>query len=292
MVQMSDEVDLERVRGWAARWIGSPLRIRELTGGWTSTMLQLSTSESTAVVRLMTREPWRSHGEALTTRESQVQQMLADSGVPAPRSIALDAAGGECGVPAHLMSLVPGRVEADRSDWSSLDVLAEALATIHAVEPTIPVRTYQSWAWEAKFVVPSWSHDSGLWTEAFDLLRQHKPPRTDWIFLHRDFQPRNVLWVGDRISGIVDWVETSTGPRWLDVAHCSTHLAMHHGSSVGRAFAQSYAERTGAQPVPYFDVMDIVGNLPAPGRPALITDPGQLRRLEDHLRATLETLNA
>lgn len=47
------------------------------------------------------------------------------------------------------MSPLPGRVDLDRVDTVSLDRLAHLLATIHEISPTIEVRTYQSWAWEA-----------------------------------------------------------------------------------------------------------------------------------------------
>jgi aminoglycoside phosphotransferase (APT) family kinase protein len=250
-------------------------------------MLRVSGAEGCAVARLMTREPWRSHGAELTTREHQVLHMLAATDVRAPQSIALDQTGDQCGVPAHLMSFVTGVVEMDRTDSTSLNALATALAGIHEVQPTIVVREYQSWAWEAKFVVPAWSRDPALWQMAFELLRHQDPPRPDRSFLHRDFQPRNVLWGAGQISSVVDWVEASMGPRWLDVAHCSTHLALHHGSRIAQKFGQTYATITGAEPQPYFDVMDIVGNLPAPGREALITDVSQLERLEEHLRAVL-----
>jgi hypothetical protein len=38
-----------------------------------------------------------------------------------------------------------------------------------------------------------------------------EPPDYRACFLHRDFHPGNVLFTGDglRISGVVDWVETS-----------------------------------------------------------------------------------
>jgi hypothetical protein len=38
---------------------------------------------------------------------------------------------------------------------------------------------------------------------------------------------------GPRISGVVDWVETSWGPADLDVAHCSTNLVLLHGVPAG-----------------------------------------------------------
>ena len=48
-------------------------------------MLALTTAGGDrAVLRLMTNEPWRTHGAELTTREHETQLMLADTGVPAP----------------------------------------------------------------------------------------------------------------------------------------------------------------------------------------------------------------
>ncbi|GAA2193467.1 hypothetical protein GCM10009787_15430 [Streptomyces bangladeshensis] len=41
-----------------------------------------------------------------------------------------------------------------------------------------------------------------------------------------------------RITGVVDWVETSWGPADLDVAHCSTALALLDGVRVGMSLAE------------------------------------------------------
>ena len=156
--------------------------------------------------------------------------------------------------------------------------------------PAIAVRDYQSWAWEAKFVTPAWTQDTPLWQEAFALLRTD-PPAYEPCFLHRDFQPRNVLWSGERISGVVDWVETSMGPAWLDVAHCATNLAIVHGPEAADAFSAAYLWRTGREAQPYFDVMDVVGFLPPPGKKAFFADAGpENRRLEDRLRSVLRCL--
>ena len=200
-----------------------------------------------AVLRLITREPWRTHGAALSTRESEVPRMLAGTDVPAPRSIALDADGRACEHPAHLMTLVPGETDVGRVDPASLAALADLLATIHGVVPTVEVRPYQSWAWEAKFVVPGWARHRDVWERAFDILRAAPPP-FEPTFLHRDFALRNVLWHDGAVSGVVDWVETSIGPAWLDVAHCSTNIALDHGNAAADAFADAYVSRTGREP--------------------------------------------
>jgi aminoglycoside phosphotransferase (APT) family kinase protein len=290
-VLTADGLDVTDALGWASASIGPVSRVRELSGGWTSTMLALDTGDGGGfVLRLMTREPWRSHGTELTARECEVQQMLAGTGVPAPRSRALDADGRACGFPGHLMSLLPGRVDLDRVDEVDLDRLADLLAGIHDISPTIDVRPYQSWAWEAKYSVPPWATDAALWEEAFALLRTD-PPDFEPCFIHRDFQHRNVLWSDDRISGVVDWVETSIGPAWLDVAHCCTNIALTHGSATADRFAAAYVARTGREPQHYFDVMDIVGFLPPPDREGFITAADERRRLEERLSSVMRRLD-
>jgi aminoglycoside phosphotransferase (APT) family kinase protein len=250
-------------------------------------MLALTTDRGDrAVLRLMTNEPWRTHGAGLTTREHETQLMLADTGVPAPRSIALDADGSRTGEAAHLMTLLPGHVDLDRTTDADLEKLARSLAEIHAFRPVERPRAYQSWAWPAKYVVPDWAREPAAWEEAFAILGRDAPSY-DGTFLHRDFQPRNVLWTGDGIAGVVDWVETSWGPAWLDVAHGRTNLAIRHGTEVADRFGAAYQRLTGREAQPYFDVMDVVGFLPPPGRRALVTDPDELARLEEHLLSVL-----
>jgi aminoglycoside phosphotransferase (APT) family kinase protein len=273
---------------WAGEQLGSPVvDVRPLSGGITSTMLALTTeSGERAVLRLMTNEPWRTHGAELTTREHETQLQLAGTEVPAPRSIALDADGAHAGEAAHLMTLVPGVVDTGRVSEADLEVLARALAAIHGLRPVERPRVYQSWAYPAKYVVPEWAAEPAVWERAFAILGQD-PPAYDGTFLHRDFAPRNLLWTGDGITGIVDWVETSWGPAWLDVAHFRTMLAVTHGTPTADRFGATYQRLTGRDAQPYFDVMDVVGLLPAPGRQPFLSDAGDRERLESHLVSLL-----
>jgi aminoglycoside phosphotransferase (APT) family kinase protein len=277
-----------RAVAWASEQLGSEVvEVGELTGGWTSTMLAITTATGTrAVLRLMTREPWRTHGAELTTREHETQLMLAATDVPAPRSIALDATGEQAGDPAHLMSLLPGTVDLRRSSPADLVALARTLVAVHAVRPAVRPRTYQSWAVPAKQVVPPWAREPEAWERAFAVLAQDPPPY-DGTFLHRDFSPRNLLWSGDRLTGIVDWVETSWGPAWLDVAHCRTILAIHAGIDAADRFGAEYVALTGRGPQPYFDLMDVVGLLPHPDRVPFLSDPQHQVRVEAHLVSLL-----
>lgn len=103
----------------------------------------------------------------------------------------------------------------------------------------------------ADTVVTPEGADAAVWAAAIHVIR--KPaPRYEGRFLHRDFQPGNVLFglppegpagaVGARITGVVDWAAASWGPADLDVAHCSTNLALLHGPAWGVRFTEVYQE--------------------------------------------------
>lgn len=288
---------------WAEGVWGRTVRdAHQLSGGWTSTMLSLEADDGQrAVLRVMTREPWRSHAAGLLARESETQRQLLDTKIAAPRSLGVDADGAFAGSPAHLMSWLPGAVELARADTRFLRRLARLLTAIHEHDPgSARPRIYQSWAPPAKRVAPAWSQRPALWEQAFEVLAR-PAPRYQGTFLHRDFHLGNVLWQGEEVTGVVDWVETSWGPAGLDVAHCTTYLAMLHGPDAADAFVSAYREHTdGFRDDPgdqrYWQVMDIVGYLPDPSKVVQpwrelgrqISDQLARTRLEQHLASVLQ----
>src|SRR3954466_9159704 len=168
--------------------------------------------------------PGEHMARALTRRERATQAELAATPVPAPTSLGIDAEGARTGVAARLMSRLPGVPTVD-VDGGAVVAMAEMLSLIHDVRPAEPFREYQSWAWEAKWVVPAWTRHPDAWARAFDSLVE-EPPTFEPTFLHRDFTHRNLLWRDGKISRVVDWVETAAGPAWLDGAHAATDLAV------------------------------------------------------------------
>ncbi|OXY85264.1 hypothetical protein BEK98_45870 [Streptomyces diastatochromogenes] len=67
----------------------------------------------------------------------------------------------------------------------------------------------------ADTVVTPKGADAAAWAEAIDVIRKPAPPY-EGRFLHRDFQPGNVLFdvppprpAGARITGVVDWAAAS-----------------------------------------------------------------------------------
>ncbi|MBL7255617.1 phosphotransferase family protein [Paractinoplanes lichenicola] len=266
---------------WVSRVWRPVTDVRQLHGGVTSTMPALTAGDGEqAVLRLMTKDPWRRQAPGLLTREAFVQRQLQGSPIPAPRSIAVELTG----TPAHLMSWLPGRL---RLDSAPVQPIADMLAEIHRFDPGPDrPREFQSWAPRAKRVVPSWSSRPTLWEAAFAVLAS-PTPAYEGVFLHRDFHLGNLLWDGDRISGVVDWVETSWGPAELDVAHAATYLAMLHGVPAAARLVEAY----GRAEVRYWSVMDIVGYLPDPVKvtrswPGFAVETAR-RRLEQRLESLL-----
>lgn len=268
---------------WAGSAVGSPVSSHErLQSGMTSRMLALRHDDgSESVLRLMINEPWRTHGAELTTRERDTQLFLAGTDMPAPTTIALDPEGRACGVAGHLMSRLPGTARSE-VDPGALHEMAGLLARIHRLRPTEPFRDYQSWAWEAKWVVPSWTRHPDSWRRAFEVLAG-PAPAYEPTFLHRDFGHRNLLWTDGAVSGVVDWVETSTGPAWLDAAHAASNLAVLVDTGPAAAFLEEYAAHAPEPLHPFWLVMDTVGYLPPPGKPQMFRQPDQVERLDDWL---------
>lgn len=295
--EILDRLD-PRIGAWVkAQWGTEVADVRRLAGGVTSTMLRLTGVDGDrAVLRLMTEEPWRRHAEGLLEREAGVQRFLDTTEVPAPRSLAVDSRGAAAGVPAHLMTFMPGTVDLSRSDNAFLDTVSQTLCAIRALDPPSRPRDFQSWAPRSKWIAPDWTRDAELWRHAFSVLEADPPPFSGG-FLHRDFHVGNLLWSGGNVTGVVDWVETSWGPERLDVAHVSTYLAMLHAPDVAHRFRerhQANANRVIASDS-YWDVMDIVGYLPHPSKVTRpwrqqgvdITDERAMRRLESYLADVL-----
>ncbi|MFF9116077.1 alpha/beta fold hydrolase [Streptomyces massasporeus] len=234
-------------RAWVAKQLPQGRTVATssfLTGGWSAQMRRLVLDDGTELaLRTFVKPFFRRHGPGLLAREAEMLTLLAEQeGVPAAELIGVDATGEHCDHPSLLMSVLPGRVRVDEEDLDArVDLLAAQLARIHRVVPRERPRAYQ--AWTSPGAVPPG------WEQAVDVIRRDPPPY-DGCFLHRDFHPGNVLFTGSgaelRISGVVDWVETSWGPADLDVAHCSTALALLHGPESGLGFRERY-EALGGQ---------------------------------------------
>ncbi|WP_326579775.1 aminoglycoside phosphotransferase family protein [Actinacidiphila glaucinigra] len=257
-VSEGDEPGWKATRAWVQRHLrdGEHVESAErLRGGWTSQMRRLRVTGPgegrQLVLRSFVKPFYLRHAEGLLTREARILKLLGPTAVPAAEFHAVDATAEHCDHPSLLMSHLPGGVrlqdaEAGARAW----LLARQLVRIHGLyvgEEDRP-RTYQAWTAPERVRPPEGTSRPDLWARAVDVIRRD-PPAHEGGFLHRDFHPGNVLFTGHgghlRITGVVDWVETSWGPADLDVAHCATALALLHGPAAGMRFADLYTAAGG-----------------------------------------------
>ncbi|GHJ33954.1 phosphotransferase family protein [Streptomyces hygroscopicus] len=232
------------------------VRTEVLHGGITAEMRRLTVGTRDGATRdLVLRsfvDPFYvERAEDGLNREAGALTLLTGTGVPAPGLVAVDPTAAQCEYPSLLMTHLAGRtVLGDEGVETRVPLLARQLVAIHALRPAERPREYVALTTADTVVVPKGA-DAAAWAAAIDVIREPAPPY-EGRFLHRDFQPGNVLFdvppsrsAGARITGVVDWAAASWGPADLDVAHCSVNLALLHGPAWGLRFAEAYEEAGG-----------------------------------------------
>ena len=310
------------VRPLTLAWVSRHLEVGErivrtetLHGGITAELRKLTIGRRDGgthdlVLRSFVDPVYVGHAEDWLNREAGALSLLTGTGVPAPGLVAVDPTAAHCEYPSLLMTHLAGRtVLDDEALETRVPLLARQLVAIHALRPAERPREYVALTTADTVVTPKGA-DAAAWAAAIDVIRRPAPPY-EGRFLHRDFQPGNVLFdmppprsAGARITGVVDWAATSWGPADLDVAHCSTNLALLHGPAWGLRFAEAYEEAGGvlaaaANERLYWQVRDAlasseeVQSVAQPWREAgrtKLTTRAVEQRLDAYVTALMDTL--
>lgn len=291
-----------QVRSWAQAFAPSPIiDITPIGDGITGTkrLLVLSDGEP-LVLRWAGAKTWGATGREHVRREALALRLLAGSPLPVPRLLASDLGNASTTDSANLMTWIPGRVRHGHLGPDAVTNLARLAVAVHT-QP-VPVQDRPpTFAFRGPLVpgVPDWTDAPELWRQAINVWRSGPPPTANGL-LHRDFHLGNVVWDGDRVTGLIDWAETSWGPADLDVAHLCADFAMLHDPGDAAAFRSEYLRQGGhLDPRPdawrFWVVSDILGFLPDPAHilPAVAVNrpdltAGRVRRgLENLLAVTL-----
>lgn len=211
------------------------------------------------VLRVLDNREWLAAEPDLASHEAAALNEAQRAGLSAPRLVACAADDVGFGAPVVLMSFVEGQIElrpADFQPW--LAGLAGQLAVIHRhTAESFPWR-FRSWVSRAALAPPPWSKAPCVWERAIELWHNAEPEARA-VFIHRDYHPTNVLWRGDAVSGVVDWINACRGPAGADVAHCRTNLAQMYGPEVADRFLDAYLEvADGFTYDPYWDVDSVL----------------------------------
>lgn len=250
------------VRAWvehetAARVVA----VRRLPGASSTAVHRLDLADGRRVVLRRYVWPGFVQSEPLAPRrEVDALTFAAAHGLPVPEVVAVDLAGRATGdgVPAVLLSLVPGRPLAAPDPRA----LAELAVSIHAVDARAFPHHYFGWYEGVLVEPPRASRRPEVWSEALE-LRTTAMPSYRPVFVHRDFHPGNVLFVRSKVTGVVDWAGACSGPAGCDVAHCRANLLAWAGRAAAEAFVACYEERSGTTLDPYWLLASVLEHEPA-----------------------------
>jgi aminoglycoside phosphotransferase (APT) family kinase protein len=209
------------------------------------------------VLRRWVRPNWRElDPDYDVDREVAALTLLERAGANTPRVVATDPTGEWCGVPALLMTRLPGGPPPP--DTVDAVPLATAIHRVHAIDPTgaglPPFEPYHNLV---RRYVPVDALDRSLWVQAMDYLAQTPAPAGTHL-IHRDYHPHNVLWTDGTPTAIIDWSNASIGHPDMDCGHMRANLAVSYGLDAAERFRQAYESTSGRIFDRFWDVRVIV----------------------------------
>jgi aminoglycoside phosphotransferase (APT) family kinase protein len=310
---------------WVERVAGARVVAwRRMTGGIASVLHRLTIDHGSYgdVLVLRQYEPgvlalYDRDTAALVREEAAALRAVHAAGLPAPELVAADADDRESGGhPAVLMTRLPGRPDvtpADPEGW--LSQIAAMAVRIH--DGQVAARPFEARIDAAAFITDGWRQRTrslipasagtpvtpasatrpAVWEAAFAILRQQAPePAT--CFIHRDFQLFNLLWRRGRLTGVLDWTRSCTGPADFDAGHCRLNLAALLGADWAERLRLAYEAEAGRAVDPWWDLYALTAYsdewrqfipVQVAGR-APVDTAGMTSRVEDLLEAILGRL--
>lgn len=235
----------------AAAWLGDVLRCdpqrlcaTPMSGSTSSSLFRIECPRGSRVdryvLRLIDNGPWLAEEPDVAEHEYAALQEAKRAGLKAPEPVACAGLEAGFGFPVVLMGFVEGKVRIRAGDFQAwLEKIAFELAAVHAHSPARFPWRYRSWTPKEDLAPPAWSAEPELWEVAVERLLEGEPDAPA-RFLHRDYHPVNLLWVGGEIHAVVDWIQACLGPAGVDVAHCRTNLALMHGPWAAELFLAAY----------------------------------------------------
>lgn len=291
----------ECLQAWLRAVTGAQARgYVRMSGSSSTTLWRVEVGGERLVLRVHDNSDWLRAEPDLVLHEVAALQLACDAGLPAPEPVAWDAEGAFCGLPLLLMSWLPGKVllrPASMDDW--LRQQAQALVDIHRLTAHDLTWDWFSWA-QPDLEVPAWSEVPQAWERAIAFIAGEPPPAPRCL-VHRDYHPVNLLWRGQTLSAVVDWVNACRGVAAVDLAHCRGNLIALYGPEAADRFLQHYRRAGGADhgDMAWWDLMCLAECLPGPPEvyPGWvpfgvrnITREMLCARLEAHLLAVLRQL--
>jgi aminoglycoside phosphotransferase (APT) family kinase protein len=255
---------LEWVSRQAGGWVVRSVEPLGLVGGsW-----QLwSSAEDSLYVRV--GDPREESVRRRFVTEVAALTLAEAHGLAAPRVVAVDLDGRSAGQLALLRTVLPGYsgipAKASPSRLRAFGAAAAAVAAIPAppsaglLPCTRPI---------AGNVFPATTSHSGPARRLRQAARQVAAadvPAQEPGLVHGDLWQGNLLWLGDRLSGIVDWDCAGAGSGGIDLGYLRLDAAIMYGSAAADEILRGWNGAGGcpAQHVAYWDLVAAVATPPS-----------------------------
>ena len=241
------------------------VEVTAMRGGSTSAMHHVVVRgrddiTSEVVLRRYVLADYLTEEAGVAPREARAPELVASLSVPTPSLLAVDVTGEMADVPAVVMSWLDGQpVWATRSRESWVSQAVDAMIELHQVDDHSPELTSIATYRQAAYQPPRWTTSPAVWERAIEVF-DGPIPAADVGFVHRDFNPGNVLWVRGQLNGVVDWQAACVGPRSIDPAHCRLNL-LRYDPGMADDVRRVWEQRSGLVFDPWADVVSIIGSL-------------------------------
>ena len=152
------------------------------------------------------------------------------------------------------------------------------------------VAAYRKFTWQSEDAAKQVLADvrsTPLLQLADEVVRHTRQPRAEPVLLHVDVWPGNLLWIGDRCVGLIDWKEAGVGHPEIDLSILRFHATMHHGPGPAAQVLEGWEDEMGrrATDLAYWDAL-IALQTPTEVDPL----EGTTDRRDEFLRAAIDQL--
>ena len=243
------------------------VRVTPMEGGnFTDVVLLELIGDDRRAWRAVGRASRRAETDAAVSRSEEAQRSLHGSGLPAPTVLWSGLLDGRA---ATVLTYMDGEASAPSLGLEArLQQQAEALATLHGRSPSPTLQ-----AAGVPIIPPpflrDWIRPHAMARPALRLIDRLAPnvPQSRGVLVHGDFWTGNILWLDDKLSGLIDWDNAGLGSASIDVAKCRLDLALRFGPAAATAFDDAY---TAVAPLPadatFWNLRLAIEGMPDPGR--------------------------
>ena len=187
--------------------------------------------------------------------------LARDHGLPVPRVLAADLAGGQAGVLVVVTSVLAGSSAIPRTmPGRRARQLGAVAAAIHGVplvpRPDLPLRTRPL----AGVDFAAWRRSVGttpLLARAEERVAGLPVPTAATTLVHGDLWQGNTMWSQGQCTGVIDWDIAGAGPPGIDLGTLRLDAALYYGPAAAGQVLDGWRLAAGREPeqVAYWDVV-------------------------------------